>query len=599
MNTNRMRWRLGIFSIWSPGLIALLVMAAVVAYGAEQVRPLRGRVVFLGDSITYGGQFVDDVETGLKLAQPTNNFEVINLGLPSETVSGLSEPGHAGGAFPRPDLHERLERVMQKTKPDVIIACYGMNDGIYFPLAGDRFKAFQDGMSRLHDRAVAAGARIIHLTPPVFDPLPLKGSTLPAGRDSYPQPYEDYNKVLDHYSEWLMAQKAQGWEVVDIHTPINQFLAAKRQSEPNFTLAGDGVHPNDTGHWLMARPLLAYLVPSSDFAKWQDPSEMVTHYPQGAGLLKLVQQRQQWLKDAWLTDVGHLRPGMGKGIPLAEAQQKAAALEVQMQALLKISDESQTHDTPFPGNRSDWNGFDRHDFAFDGKTVTVICPQQALPGRPWAWKGEFLDAFPGTEIALLGRGFHIVYLAMPDTLGCPEAVQGWNVCYQELTGKYALAKKVALIGLSRGGLYCYNWAAANPDKVACIYGDAPVCDFKSWPGGKGKGQGSARDWQLVMDRYHFKTEAEALAYDKNPVDNLAALAKAGIPLLHVYGDADDVVPWEENTGRLAENYRAFGGKITLISKPGVGHHPHGLPDPTPIVEFIIQHSAAKTQGIQK
>jgi pimeloyl-ACP methyl ester carboxylesterase len=149
---------------------------------------------------------------------------------------------------------------------------------------------------------------------------------------------------------------------------------------------------------------------------------------------------------------------------------------------------------------------------------------------------------------------------------------------------------VALVGLSRGGLYCYNWATANPDKVACIYGDAPVCDFKSWPGGKGKGKGDARNWKLVQQLYGFQDEAEALAYKKNPIDCLQPLAKGGVPLLHVYGDADKVVPWEENTGIIATRYRKLGGKITLIAKPGVGHHPHGLDDPTPIVEFIVKHS---------
>ncbi len=147
------------------------------------------------------------------------------------------------------------------------------------------------------------------------------------------------------------------------------------------------------------------------------------------------------------------------------------------------------------------------------------------------------------------------------------------------------------MGLSRGGLYCYNWAEANPDKVACIYGDAPVCDFKSWPGGKGKGKGSSRDWKLVLERYGFPDDAAALAYQKNPVDNLKPLADAHVPLLHVYGDADDVVPWDENTGLIAERYRKLGGQITLIAKPGVGHHPHGLDDCTPIVRFIAEHSS--------
>ena len=243
---------------------------------------------------------------------------------------------------------------------------------------------------------------------------------------------------------------------------------------------------------------------------------------------------------------------------------------------------------PFPGAKSDWHGFDCYEFPVQGKTVSVVVPPQTALGRPWVWHGEFFGHKPAPDIALLGKGFHIVYLRVPDMLGCPEAVARWNALYAELTGRYGFAKKAALVGLSRGGLYVYNWAAANPDKVACIYGDAPVCDFKSWPGGQGKGKGSPRDWQLVLERYGFKSEAEAQAYDKNPVDNLAPLAKAGVPLLHVYGDADEVVPWDENTGVLAERYRKLGGSVTLIAKPGVGHHPHGLDDSTPIVDFILK-----------
>ena len=246
--------------------------------------------------------------------------------------------------------------------------------------------------------------------------------------------------------------------------------------------------------------------------------------------------------------------------------------------------------TVFPGTESEWNGFRRFDFEIAGKPVLVVVPKAAAEGRPWVWHGEFFGHKPAPDIELLKRGFHIVYVRVPDMLGAPGAVEDWNRCYQQLTEKHGLAKKVALVGLSRGGLYCYNWAAANPDKVACIYGDAPVCDFKSWPGGKGKGKGSPRDWKLVLERYGFADDAAALASKQNPVDNLAPLAAAKVPLLHVYGDADDVVPWDENTGVIAERYRQLGGSITLIAKPGVGHHPHGLDDPTPIVKFIAQHA---------
>lgn len=81
------------------------------------------------------------------------------------------------------------------------------------------------------------------------------------------------------------------------------------------------------------------------------------------------------------------------------------------------------------------------------------------------------------------------------------------------------------------------------------------------------------------------------------MDNLAPLAEAGVPLLHVYGTADKVVPWEENTGLVAERYRKLGGEITLIAKPGVGHHPHGLDDSTPIIEFIAKHSLAAARPV--
>lgn len=245
---------------------------------------------------------------------------------------------------------------------------------------------------------------------------------------------------------------------------------------------------------------------------------------------------------------------------------------------------------PWPGKPTDWHGYAKHEFSVDGRTATVVVPREAAPGRPWVWHGEFFGHKPAPDIALLGRGFHVVYLSVPDMLGSPKAMAHWEALHRELTGRHGLNQRPGLVGLSRGGLYVYNWATAHPDKVSCIYGDAPVCDFKSWPGGKGKGPGSRRDWELVRSAYGFRDEAEAMAYRGNPVDMLGPLARAGIPLLHVFGDADEVVPWEENTGVLADRYRAMGGSITLIRKPGVKHHPHGLEDSTPIVEFFVRHA---------
>ena len=536
------------------------------------------RVVFLGDSITYSGQYIEFIETCVLSRFPASQIEFLNLGLPSETVSGLSEPNHAGGAFPRPDLHERLARVLQQTKPDLVVACYGMNDGIYYPFAEDRFLRFQQGILTLRTKAAASGARILHMTPPAFDPVPLKGKTLPAGRNVYPQPYEGYDDVLDHYSTWLLAQRASGWDVVDIHGPIARHLTERRELEPNYRLAGDGVHINATGHWIIARELLAHWSFPEQTREWPDVHAALVSHPRGPRLLSMVQQRQRMLKDAWLTAVGHQRPGMNKGLALREAMHQAAVLGEKMPALAQ----------PLPGRKSAWNGFDRYDFDVAGKPVLVVKPRNTLPGKPWVWHGEFFGHKPAPDVALLGRGFHVAYMSIPDLLGAPQAVEYWNSFYSELTTNYGFASRVALVGLSRGGLYCYNWATANPEKVACIYADAPVCDFKSWPGGKGKG--NPADWRLVLHHYHFNSEDAALAYTGNPIDRLSSLAQFKVPLLHVYGDADDVVPWDENTGVVARRYQELGGPITLIAKPGVGHHPHGLDDSTPIIDFIYTNS---------
>jgi len=266
---------------------------------------------------------------------------------------------------------------------------------------------------------------------------------------------------------------------------------------------------------------------------------------------------------------------------------------------LTVSFVDAQEDTPpvFPGKESRWNGFVRNDFEVHGKSVLVVSPHKPAAGLPWVWHGEFFGHKPAPDIALLESGYHIAYLRVPNMLGSPTAVKHWDHLYLELTEKYGLARKVALVGLSRGGLYCYNWAVKNPEKVACIYGDAPVCDFKSWPGGQGGGKGSKRDWDLVLKEYGFDSEEAAIAYAGNPVDTLGALAAERVPLLHVFGDTDQVVPWEENTGVIAKRYRELGGEIELIQKPGVGHHPHGLQDPTPIVNFIIRHTSSNPPAL--
>jgi pimeloyl-ACP methyl ester carboxylesterase len=233
-----------------------------------------------------------------------------------------------------------------------------------------------------------------------------------------------------------------------------------------------------------------------------------------------------------------------------------------------------------------WQGFRCENFASNGRECILVQPKVQIQAKSWIWRTEFFGAFPALDIALLDAGFHLAYIDVQNMYGAPIAMRHMDRFYGQLTETFGLATRCVLEGFSRGALFALNWAALNPQFVACLYLDAPVCDFKSWPGGKGKGQGSADDWRRLKQVYGF-TEEEALAHALNPVDNLGPIAAAGIPIIAVYGEADVDLPPEENILLLQTRYQSLGGDIAVIAKPGIGHHPHSLSDPTPLSTFIL------------
>ncbi len=242
-----------------------------------------------------------------------------------------------------------------------------------------------------------------------------------------------------------------------------------------------------------------------------------------------------------------------------------------------------------PEGAASWHGYTRRDSDLQGRRLIVVEPDQPAEGRPWIWRARFFGHEPQTDVALLSQGFHLVYVDVADLYGNAEAIAAWDACYNHVTKSLGLSPKPALECMSRGGLIAYRWAARHPERVACIYADAPVCDIKSWPGGKGTGKGHQGSWRRCLEA-HGVTETAAMQWRENPIDVLAPIAEARVPLLHVVGADDEVVPVAENTTVLARRYRALGGRIRVISKPGIGHHPHSLVDPSAIVEFIQRHT---------
>lgn len=286
--------------------VALILVAPLPAQDASSLAGKR--IVFLGDSITQAGGYVTFIEYYLEKQHPDKDFDIIGLGLASETLSGLSEDGHAGGKFPRPCLFERLGRVLEKTKPEVVFACYGMNDGIYQPLDAKRFTAFKEGVTKLIEQCKAAKVKEVYLiTPPIFDLTPKGGEF-------------NYDSVLTAYAEWEMGLKVPGVRVIDLHSAMRKAREARTE-----VFSKDRVHPGEDGHLLMARTVLTGLgvkVPEQTVADIKkDP------------LYKLVADRRGLRSAGWMKHVGYTRETKVDPQPLGTTETDAARMQEKVNAL--------------------------------------------------------------------------------------------------------------------------------------------------------------------------------------------------------------------------------------------------------------------------
>lgn len=286
----------------------LLLLLAVPPANARNVDAIAGkRVVFVGDSITQSGLYVSFIAYYLNRLHPDQDFDIISLGLASETLSGLSEEGHAGGRFPRPQLFERLARLLEKAEPEVVFACYGINDGIYLPLDEQRFAAFRAGVTRFIEQCREAGVgEIFLITPPIYD--------------APPEAEPPYDAVMAAYAAWLMSLDTPGVHVIDLHTAMR--LARDARAEP---FARDRVHPDQEGHLLMARVLLEGIgVTLPD-----EESAVVRADP----LFEKVDRLRQERSTGWMRHIGYTRERTVAPQPLGDVETRAEALQAEIDKL--------------------------------------------------------------------------------------------------------------------------------------------------------------------------------------------------------------------------------------------------------------------------
>jgi hypothetical protein len=214
----------------------------------------------------------------------------------------------------------------------------------------------------------------------------------------------------------------------------------------------------------------------------------------------------------------------------------------------------------------------------------------AEAARPWVWYAPtFVGTLPNKSNEwilrkLLDRGFYVCGIDVGESYGSPAGRKIYSEFCHYMMHEHKVEPKARVLAQSRGGLMLYNWASENPDKVRCIVGIYPVCDLRSYPGLKN----AAGAYGMTPG------ELEKQLSQHNPIDRLEPLAKAGVPILHIHGNADTAVPIEKNSKVVLDRYRALGGRMELIVVPGKGHAeiPEYFQEPR-LVEFLSDGGFAK------
>lgn len=234
-------------------------------------------------------------------------------------------------------------------------------------------------------------------------------------------------------------------------------------------------------------------------------------------------------------------------------------------------------------------GFTCLEFEVVGRYARLIVPN-VKPNGKWLLKTEYADAFPELEIEMLKRGYHVAYIENQTRWHKDRGDDDAKAALADyLKEKYSLHDKCVPVGMSCGGMQAIYFAAEYPERVAALFIDAPVTNLLSCPAYVGNEEKMPEDFWGEFYKNTGMTLSELLNYRNHPIDRVPELIKNNIPLFMAAGDVDEVVPYEENGAYVEKYYKEMGGTIEVVMKRGVGHHPHCLPDNTPIIEFIEKY----------
>ena len=235
-----------------------------------------------------------------------------------------------------------------------------------------------------------------------------------------------------------------------------------------------------------------------------------------------------------------------------------------------------------------WGGGHRIIFDFNGRKGWVVEPKEPAAGRPWVWTMQWMGAFlerTGAPSIVRAGGYH-VHLAAFDTRANDEGLKALAEFQDYLTSELGLAPKARLIGMSWGGFYSVRYASAYPEKVASIYLDAPLLNAYTLP--NLTVTNAVADAKVIGPWAASRPSGDAADDPRQAVNLAEKVAAARIPILLLYGGADQTVDPARNCELFIPRFKAAGGRIEVKRRAYYGHHPHGvdITDVSQIADFF-------------
>lgn len=229
-------------------------------------------------------------------------------------------------------------------------------------------------------------------------------------------------------------------------------------------------------------------------------------------------------------------------------------------------------------------------FEVAGRTAFIFTPAERAGDepidrpRPWILYAPTLPAYPDDAEAWMHEQFTKAGVAVAgvdtgESYGSSAGLNAAEALHAEMVRR-GYAKKPAVFGRSRGGLWASAWAIAHPELTAGVGGIYPVYDWRTYPGA----DKAAAAYGVSA------TELTARANELCPIERIAVAAEASVPFCIIHGDADTVVPLGPNSAELQKRYRAAGkgDLVTLIVAEGQGHSFwEGFFHCQPLVDFLI------------